>query len=39
LIFVPSRTGRSHSPDEFTATLDIVGGIAVLTEALYRLAY
>ena len=39
MIFVPSRDGRSHSPDEFTATLDIVAGIAVLTEVLYRLAY
>jgi allantoate deiminase len=39
MIFVPSRAGRSHSPDEFTAIEDIVAGIAVLTEVLYRLAY
>jgi allantoate deiminase len=39
MLFVPSRDGRSHSPDEFTAIEDIVAGIAVLTEVLYRLAY
>jgi allantoate deiminase len=39
MIFVPSRAGRSHSPDEFTAIEDIVAGIAVLAEVLYRLAY
>ncbi len=39
MIFVPSRDGRSHSPDEWTPTDDMVKGIAVLTETLHRLAY
>jgi allantoate deiminase len=39
MIFVPSHNGRSHSPDEFTATENIVPGITVLTESLRRLAY
>ena len=39
MIFVPSREGRSHSPDEFTPLEDCVRGIALLTETLYRLAY
>ena len=39
MIFVPSRDGRSHSPDEFTDLDDIVKGISTLTETLYRLAY
>jgi allantoate deiminase len=39
MIFVPSRDGRSHSPDEWTPLEDIVKGIAVLTETLRRLAY
>jgi allantoate deiminase len=39
MIFVPSRDGRSHSPDEWTPVPDMVKGIAVLTETLRRLAY
>jgi len=39
MIFVPSRAGRSHSPDEFTSLDDIVPGVRLLTETLYRLAY
>jgi len=39
MIFVPSRNGRSHSPDEFTSLDDIVPGVRLLTETLYRLAY
>lgn len=39
MIFVPSRDGRSHSPDEFTELDDIIKGISTLTETLYRLAY
>jgi len=39
MIFVPSRDGRSHSPDEFTSLDDIVPGVRLLTETLYRLAY
>jgi allantoate deiminase len=39
MVFVPSRDGRSHSPDEWTPLADIVKGVAVLTETLRRLAY
>ncbi len=39
MIFVPSRDGRSHSPDEYTSLDDIVPGVRLLTETLYRLAY
>jgi len=39
MIFVPSRAGLSHSPDEFTPLADIVLGIRVLAETLHRLAY
>ncbi len=39
MIFVPSHEGRSHSPDEFTALDDIIPGVALLAETLYRLAY
>jgi len=39
MIFVPSRAGLSHSPDEFTSLADIVLGIRVLAETLHRLAY
>ncbi|RUT34572.1 Zn-dependent hydrolase [Arsenicitalea aurantiaca] len=39
MIFVRSKDGRSHTPDEFSSIPDIVEGIKVLTETLYRLAY
>lgn len=39
LLFVPSRNGISHSPDEFTKLEDLERGIELLTEILYRLAY
>ncbi len=39
MIFVASKNGRSHSPDEFTTLDDCVAGISVLTETLRRLAY
>jgi allantoate deiminase len=39
MIFVRSQDGRSHAPEEFTATSDAVDGIAVLARALYSLAY
>jgi allantoate deiminase len=39
MIFVRSRGGRSHTPEEFTSTDDAVAGITVLAAALYRLAY
>ena len=38
MIFVPSREGVSHRPDEFTSAAEIVQGAAVLAGALRRLA-
>ncbi|XEC93192.1 allantoate deiminase [Paenibacillus tarimensis] len=39
LIFVPSRLGISHSPDEYTAPEDLAAGTVVLTKMLYLLGY
>jgi allantoate deiminase len=39
MLFVPSRGGISHSPDEYTAPEDLALGTAVLAELLYELAY
>lgn len=39
MIFVRSRGGISHSPEEFTSTADAAAGIEVLARALHRLAY
>jgi allantoate deiminase len=39
MIFVRSRGGRSHTPEEFTSTDDAVAGITVLAATLHRLAY
>lgn len=39
MLFVRSRDGRSHTPEEFSTTEDIVQGIQVLAGALHRLAY
>lgn len=39
MIFVRSRGGRSHTPEEFTSTDDAVVGITVLAAAVHRLAY
>ncbi len=39
MIFVPSRAGRSHSSAEYTPIEEIVPGVAVLAQALYKLAY
>ncbi|MCO5176270.1 MAG: Zn-dependent hydrolase [Thermomicrobiales bacterium] len=39
MIFVPSQGGRSHTPAEFTSIEDMMPGINVLANALYRLAY
>lgn len=38
MIFLPSRGGISHNPDEYTDYNDIMVGIDVLTETLYKLA-
>ena len=39
MIFVPSRDGRSHSPEEWTDIRDIEQGSRVLAEVLHELAY
>ena len=39
MIFVRSKDGRSHTPEEFSSIPDIVAGIEVLAEALLTLAY
>ena len=39
MIFVRSKDGRSHTPEEFSSIADIVAGIEVLAAGLYRLAY
>jgi len=39
MIFIRSKDGRSHTPEEFSSTEDIVKGIELLAETLYRLAY
>jgi hydantoinase/carbamoylase family amidase len=38
MIFVPSRGGVSHHPDEFTAPEQLDGGVAVLAGALARVS-
>ncbi|OME65600.1 allantoate amidohydrolase [Paenibacillus odorifer] len=39
MIFVPSRAGISHSPEEYTFPEQLVAGLEVLTAMLYELAY
>jgi allantoate deiminase len=39
LLFVPSRGGVSHSPEEFTESEQLADGIMVLIDLLYTLAY
>lgn len=39
MIFVPSKNGKSHCPEEFTDLKDICSGIKLLVEVLYKLAY
>jgi len=38
MIFVPSRDGISHRPDEFTSAQEMANGVRVLAEVLARLA-
>jgi acetylornithine deacetylase/succinyl-diaminopimelate desuccinylase-like protein len=38
MLFVPSRNGLSHTPDEYTAPDDCEAGVAVLARALAALA-
>ena len=39
MIFVRSKDGRSHTPEEFSSIEDIVAGIRVLAAGLHTLAY
>lgn len=39
MVFVRSRDGRSHTPEEFSSLDDIVAGIRVLAGTLHQLAY
>lgn len=39
MLFVPSRRGISHSPEEYSKPGDLAVGVLVLTELLYRLGY
>ncbi len=39
MIFVRSKDGRSHTPEEFSSIPDIVAGIETLAGALHALAY
>ncbi|MGI8687974.1 MAG: Zn-dependent hydrolase [Thermomicrobiales bacterium] len=39
MLFVRSKDGRSHTPEEFTTIEDAVAGITVLASALHTLAY
>lgn len=39
MVFVQSKDGRSHTPDEYTAPEHAAAGIQVLAAALHKLAY
>lgn len=39
MLFVPSRRGISHSPEEYTEPRELAVGVLVLTELLFRLGY
>ena len=39
MIFVPSRGGKSHTPEEHTELADILQGVHLLYRALHRLGY
>src|SRR5262249_22798224 len=39
MVFVRSKDGRSHTPEEFTSVEDAVDGIRVLAAGLRALAY
>jgi allantoate deiminase len=39
MIFIRSKDGRSHTPEEFSSMEDIVEGIRVLAAGLHALAY
>jgi len=39
MLFVPSKNGKSHCPEEYTKSEDIFFGIKLLAEALHKVAY
>lgn len=39
LIFIPSKDGISHAPEEYTEEKEIVNGVRVLTKTLKNMAY
>ncbi|WP_195574071.1 allantoate deiminase [Paenibacillus sp. 1001270B_150601_E10] len=39
MLFVPSRKGISHNPEEYTSPKHLADGVRALTYALYELAY
>lgn len=39
MVFVRSKDGRSHTPEEFSSVADMVAGIEVLASGLHKLAY
>ncbi|MFS0723558.1 Zn-dependent hydrolase [Paenibacillus sp. 1P07SE] len=39
LLFVPSRRGISHAPEEYTSPRELAVGVLVLAELLYKLGY
>jgi len=39
MIFVPSKNGVSHNPEEFTEVSQLEKGVEILEETLYKLAY
>ncbi|MEW9701889.1 M20 family metallo-hydrolase [Paenibacillus sp. SI8] len=39
LIFVPSRAGISHNPEEFTSSEDLIAGFQTLVQLLYQYGY
>ncbi|MCC5890468.1 MAG: allantoate deiminase [Alkalibacterium sp.] len=39
LVFVPSIDGISHNPDENTKLVDLVEGVKIFADTLYKLAY
>ncbi|WP_342564810.1 Zn-dependent hydrolase [Paenibacillus sp. FSL R7-0345] len=39
MIFVPSRAGISHSPEEYSSPDELAAGLNLLTAVLYELAY
>lgn len=39
MLFVPSKGGTSHSPEEYTSPEELEDGVSVLTALLYELGY